>query len=658
MRYIFRPLCLFRRAYATLNTPAEVNANPVVLRSYQNECIQSCLEALASGITRIGVSLPTGSGKTTVFLSLLSQIPSPPSNPNATRSLVIVNSIELARQSAEQAARLFPKWSVEIEQGTKHCATGLADVTVATYQTLTRMDRSKKFDPNYLKAIIIDEAHHSAAPSYRKLLSQFDRNITYPDHFIQTHLSHPIPIIGFSATFSRHDGLMLGSVFDQIVYHKDFLDMIRNQWLCDIRFTSVKANLRLDTIPLNSQTGDFNTTSLANQINIEPLRELVVKSWIDRASERKSTLVFCVNIDHVHALTRTFRNFGIDARGIDSQTGIAERKSLISQFKQGEFPILVNCAILTEGTDIPNIDCVVLARPTRSPNVYAQMIGRGMRLSPSTGKEDCRIMDFVDVTSRLNVVSLPSLFGLDPAEIEDEENVETLEAKSQAKNMPMAGSDPQHAGLESVTYTDFNDPFLLMDNMFSAPNMFRISHNAWVGCGDNIYVLPCLQYGDVRIQLIQDKDDQEKFSGYFLPQLGPKLTKTKSLPSYLRRRNILEAQTLEEAIKGCDTYVAKQVLKGKLSRGVLRTARWRSDPATDPQKKFVSSKWKNMQNMTKEDMEKRIKSLTKGDAANIITRLKHGAQSRMTKKMNELRKSQSEQTRLAKYKVQVGPIVN
>lgn len=147
-----------------------------------------------------------------------------------------------------------------------------------------------------------------------------------------------------------------------------------------------------------------------------------------------------------------------------------------------------------------------------------------MRLSPSTGKEDCRIMDFVDVTSRLNVVSLPSLFGLDPAEIEDEgkvstsivyypyspplypENVETLEAKSQAKNMPMAGSDPQHAGLESVTYTDFNDPFLLMDNMFSAPNMFRISHNAWVGCGDNIYVLPCLQYGDVRIQLIQDKD--------------------------------------------------------------------------------------------------------------------------------------------------------
>lgn len=74
------------------------------------------------------MSLPTGSGKTTAFLSLLSQIPAPLSNPNATRSLVVVNSIELARQSAEQAARLFPHWSVEIEQGAKHNATGSADL--------------------------------------------------------------------------------------------------------------------------------------------------------------------------------------------------------------------------------------------------------------------------------------------------------------------------------------------------------------------------------------------------------------------------------------------------------------------------------------------------------------------------------------------------
>lgn len=90
----------------------------------------ACTDALASGASRIGVSLPTGSGKTTVFISLLSRIAPPTSNPHASRSLIVVNSIELARQSAEQVGRLFPNWTVEIEQGVKHKASGLADVSV------------------------------------------------------------------------------------------------------------------------------------------------------------------------------------------------------------------------------------------------------------------------------------------------------------------------------------------------------------------------------------------------------------------------------------------------------------------------------------------------------------------------------------------------
>ena len=107
-------------------TPTTVAA--ISLRPYQEHCLETCLDALNQGSTRIGVSLPTGSGKTTVFISLLSRIPEPTQNPAATRSLVIVHSIELARQTASQVARLFPHWTVEIEQGTKHKASGLADV--------------------------------------------------------------------------------------------------------------------------------------------------------------------------------------------------------------------------------------------------------------------------------------------------------------------------------------------------------------------------------------------------------------------------------------------------------------------------------------------------------------------------------------------------
>jgi ATP-dependent helicase IRC3 len=100
----------------------------LVLRPYQKSCLAACTEALHSGASRIGVSLPTGAGKTSVFVVLLSEVSPPPQFPSATRSLVIVNSVELARQAASQTRALFPKWTVEIEQGVKHKASGLADV--------------------------------------------------------------------------------------------------------------------------------------------------------------------------------------------------------------------------------------------------------------------------------------------------------------------------------------------------------------------------------------------------------------------------------------------------------------------------------------------------------------------------------------------------
>ena len=134
------------------------------------------------------------------------------------------------------------------------------------------------------------------------MLSNFDPNIRNPDAtVIPPTLSHNIPIIGFSATFSRHDGLALGSVFERIVYHRDFLEMIKEQWLiyiilssvhylnpqlnrlCNVRFTSVKADINLKEVTVNRASGDFNATSLAHVINTETVNNLVVQSWLDRA---------------------------------------------------------------------------------------------------------------------------------------------------------------------------------------------------------------------------------------------------------------------------------------------------------------------------------------------------------------------------------------
>jgi ATP-dependent helicase IRC3 len=128
--------------------------------------------------------------------------------------------------------------------------------TVATYQTLLRAPRLQKFDPAGLRAIIVDEAHHAAAPSYRHILSHFNSSIKSPhsikgieDKAVNSTVAptNPVvPIIGFSATFSRHDGLALGSVFDQIVYHRDFLDMIKEAWqvICMLWSTPPRADTR------------------------------------------------------------------------------------------------------------------------------------------------------------------------------------------------------------------------------------------------------------------------------------------------------------------------------------------------------------------------------------------------------------------------------
>lgn len=636
----------------------------ISLRPYQEACLEACRAALTAGRRRIGVSLPTGAGKTTVFLTLLSRIAPPTQSPSAVKSLIIVNSIELARQAANQAATLFPDWQVEIEQGVRHKASGLADVTVATVQTLLQPQRLKKFRPETLKAVIVDEAHHAAAPSYRRILSHFDMAITNPERSLPMSIPpHPIPIIGFSATFSRHDGLALGSVFQEIVYHRDFLQMIKEQWLCDVRFTTVQANIDLRNVRVSTKTGDFSATSLAHVVGTDTVNNLVVRAWMDRAGDRKSTLVFCVNRTHVRRLTQTFRDFGIDAHYIHSGTPSQERQSLIADFKAGLYPVLVNCAILTEGADIPNIDCVVIARPTRSRNLFAQMIGRGLRQSLATGKVDCRIIDFVNTRDRVpGVFSTPTLFGLDPGEVIDDKSLSELEARIKSPNSDGAvvGSGSINTELpdpKSVTYFDYEDPFAFVDDSSGAPHILKLTSNAWVGCGNDVYVLECLGRGYVRIEPFVAEGDPARYQATFTEAtMDGSSARAMKLSPYMRKRVIMTSDSLINIFKGCDTYVTRKVLPGSQSISLLRTAQWRKAPASPSQKTVILKRW----GKRRDDTTQKVETFSKGEAANIITRLRHGAQAYYEKKAKETRKqslvAEKESERQKRELVQVGPL--
>lgn len=180
------------------------------LRPYQEAAITSVIDALnrpTNPKSRLGVSSPTGSGKTTMFVELARRLQDP------GKVLVIVNGVELARQAQEAFVRGWPSASVEIDQGA-NVATGDADVTIATFQTLIRPGRMTKYDPADYKLLLVDEAHHAAARSYVDILAHFDGRINGEESGCR------VPIVGFSATFSRHDSLALGKVFEEIVFHK------------------------------------------------------------------------------------------------------------------------------------------------------------------------------------------------------------------------------------------------------------------------------------------------------------------------------------------------------------------------------------------------------------------------------------------------------
>ncbi|KAJ1837625.1 DEAD DEAH box helicase, partial [Coemansia sp. RSA 2708] len=368
------------------------------------ECIDSCLASLHAGVRRQAVSLPVGSGKTVVFSNLIQRIPPP--TPAATKTLVLAHREELLAQAARQIQQASQsQLVVEIDQGAR-VANPAADVIVASVPTLGREsgERLARYQPERFKCIVIDEAHHAAAETYRRIL----------DHFAGVF------VWGCSATLHRHDGLGLNRVFDKIVYQKRFIDMIREGWLATLRVTTVRTATRLDAV--RSYAGEFSPASLSATVNCAERNMAVVQAHRTLAAGRASTLVFAVDVAHAQALTLAFNHYGTHAEYILGTTSTADRERILGEFRAGRLPVVVNCGILTEGTDIPNIDCVIMARPTRSPVLFQQMLGRGMRLHP--GKQDCLVVDFVDSFKRdAAQITVPTLLGLDPSLVFEHDDI-------------------------------------------------------------------------------------------------------------------------------------------------------------------------------------------------------------------------------------------
>ncbi|KAF9311679.1 hypothetical protein BG003_007149 [Podila horticola] len=676
-----------------LNTSAPTTVK-TELRDYQKACIETCLTLLKEGIMRQVVSLPVGSGKTVIFSHLMKQVPSP--FPGATKTLILAHRQELLEQTRNHVLRNGTGLTVTIDQG-KRLADMSADVIVASVPTLGRAGtpRLLNYNPREFKCIIIDEAHHAAADSYGRILKHFGADVP------KTHIF----VYGCSATVRRHDGLRLGGVFDYISFHKGFITMIEDKWLCGLRVSTIQTDFDLKDVKM--QGGDFAQKDLAVKVNNEVRNDIVVRSYMTYCATRKSTVVFAVDIAHLETLTEVFRKYGYDARGLSSKTSDDERAQLLRDFRDRKFPIIVNCGILTEGTDIPVIDAIVMARPTKSNVLFQQMLGRGMRLHP--GKEDCLVLDFVDVVRGDGLVTLPTLLGLEPSAVMKKDLVVNSQADVAAilkEQIDGFGVDPPSSvqddqeieevvdpmtGLKvtRIRVLEYENPYQLIgDCSGTSRRIWEMSQNAWVSVAPDTFVLTfktitfkiekstsdALWRCQKRVTLGSNEPVAEASvksfkngivtfrNNYIEAQKEKK--EQQQMNNHVKSKGTMlpiEADTLEDCLHGVDTWISKNI--GHFPQILGRYAKWRKLPASDSQLRFLRKLGYDHDALSEEAevgsdpekwRERNLRQLNKGQAANMITRLVHGA----GKRWEESKKFKVKRAKaLAKeIGVDVGPI--
>jgi superfamily II DNA or RNA helicase len=355
------------------------------LRPYQTEAIDAIESAVSRGIQRPLVALPTGTGKTVLFAELIKR--------RKGRSLVLAHRDELLRQAGDKIENLMPGADIGYVKAEEDDHN--KPIVIASVQTLSRQNRLDRLWNDY-ETIVVDEAHHAAAETYQRIIK----------HLSGFEKEGPI-VLGVTATPGRGDKIGLDCVFEEIVYQKTILDMIKAQYLVTLRAIQVK--LAVDFNRLHTSRGDFVDSEVEKMLVEANAPEQILEAFTEHAKDRKAIL-FTPTVKLAHEIAARFVEAGYSAEALDGTTPIDERRALLKRLNTGATQIVCNCGVLTEGFDEPSVDCIVVARPTQSRTLYVQMIGRGTRTW--FNKKDCLILDLVGASSRHDLQTAAALFGV------------------------------------------------------------------------------------------------------------------------------------------------------------------------------------------------------------------------------------------------------
>lgn len=339
------------------------------LRPYQAEAKAAVFEQWDKGTLKTLLVLPTGCGKTIVFAKVAEDCVR-----QGYRVLILAHRGELLEQAADKIKK-STNLGCATEKAEQTCLGSWFRITVGSVQSMQREKRLSQFSEDYFNVIIIDEAHHCISDGYQKVLKHFPS----------------AKVLGVTATPDRGDMRNLGEFFESLAYEYTLPKAIREGYLSPIKAMTIP--LQLDLSGVSIQSGDFKAGDIATAL--DPYLHQIADEMMKYCRDRK-TVVFLPLVKTSQKFKEILNEKGFKAAEVNGES--KDRAEVLEAFDKGEYNVLCNSMLLTEGWDCPSVDCVIVLRPTKVRSLYSQMVGRGTRLCE--GKSHLLLLDFLWHTER------------------------------------------------------------------------------------------------------------------------------------------------------------------------------------------------------------------------------------------------------------------
>jgi superfamily II DNA or RNA helicase/HKD family nuclease/protein-L-isoaspartate O-methyltransferase len=331
----------------------------------QIEAMDALAMTRSAGFRRGLVVLATGLGKT--WLAAFDS-----TRMGARRVLFVAHREEILSQAAQTFIRVRPTSRVGLYTGQSHDAE--VDVLCASVQTLARAAHLERFAPQHFDYVVIDEFHHAAAATYRRLLGHFA----------------PAFLLGLTATPDRTDqSNILSLCDDNLVFTRTLFEGIQSKLLAPFHYFGI-LDESVDYREVPWRNGRFDPEQLSNKLATLARARHAIKEWRHRAQTR--TLAFCVSVVHAEYMTAQFQKAGINSAAVYAGS-VLGRTDALDRLRDGRLSVIFSVDLFNEGVDLPGIDTVMMLRPTESKILFLQQLGRGLRRSE--GKQHLVVLDFI-----------------------------------------------------------------------------------------------------------------------------------------------------------------------------------------------------------------------------------------------------------------------